>query len=60
MFGGVIVVMILILIVCGFGIVLIVYGYLDSEWCNFLNGVEEVVDEIQVSEMLFCNGVMNM
>ncbi|WP_175839931.1 ATP-binding response regulator [Burkholderia contaminans] len=59
MFGGAIVVTILILIACGLGIVSIVYGYLDGERRNFLNGVEETVDEIQVSETSFRNGVAN-
>ncbi|WP_321959011.1 ATP-binding protein [Burkholderia cenocepacia] len=59
MFGGAIVVTILILIACGLGIVSIVYGRLDGERRNFLNGVEETVDEIQVSETSFRNGVAN-
>jgi|GEM_PF-1499836 len=59
MFGGAIVVTILILVACGLGIVSIVYGYLDGERRNFLNGVEETVDEIQVSETSFRNGVAN-
>ncbi|MBR7952830.1 hybrid sensor histidine kinase/response regulator [Burkholderia cenocepacia] len=59
MFGGAIVVTILILIACGLGIASIVYGHLDSERRNFLNGVEEAVDEIQVSETSFRNGVTN-
>ena len=49
MFGGAIVVTILILIACGLGIASIVYGHLDGERRNFLNGVEETVDEIQVT-----------
>lgn len=59
MFGGAIVVTILILVACGLGIVSIVYGYLDGERRNFLNGVEETGDEIQVSETSFRNGVAN-
>ncbi|MDR0240953.1 MAG: response regulator [Burkholderia sp.] len=59
MFGGAIVVTILILIACGLGIASIVYGHLDGERRNFLNGVEETVDEIQVSETSFRNGVTN-
>lgn len=59
MFGGGIVVTILILIACGFGITSIVYGYLDGERRNFLNGVEEAVDEVQVAETSFRNGVTN-
>ncbi|WP_175002502.1 ATP-binding protein [Burkholderia lata] len=59
MFGGAIVVTILILIACGLGIASIVYGQLEGERRNFLNGVEETVDEIQVSETSFRNGVTN-
>ncbi|RKU03948.1 hybrid sensor histidine kinase/response regulator [Burkholderia sp. Nafp2/4-1b] len=59
MFGGGIVVTILILIACGLGITSIVYGYLDGERRNFLNGVEETVDEVQVAEASFRNGVSN-
>ncbi|RQZ14794.1 response regulator [Burkholderia sp. Bp9031] len=59
MFGGGIVVTILILIACGLGITSIVYGYLDAERRNFLNGVEEAVDEVQVAETSFRNGVAN-
>jgi two-component system capsular synthesis sensor histidine kinase RcsC len=59
MFGGGIVVTILILIACGLGITSIVYGYLDGERSNFLNGVEEAVDEVQVAETSFRNGVTN-
>ncbi|WP_175884056.1 ATP-binding protein [Burkholderia sp. BCC0044] len=59
MFGGGIVVTILILIACGLGITSIVYGYLDGERRNFLNGVEETVDEVQVAETSFRNGVAN-
>ena len=59
MFGGGIVVTILILIACGLGITSIVYGYLDGERRNFLNGVEEASDEIQVAETSFRNGVTN-
>ncbi|KWE59557.1 ATP-binding protein [Burkholderia sp. MSMB2157WGS] len=58
-FGGGIVVTILILIACGLGITSIVYGYLDGERRNFLNGVEEAVDEVQVAETSFRNGVTN-
>ncbi|WP_269501804.1 ATP-binding protein [Burkholderia sp. IMCC1007] len=59
MFGGGIVVTILILIACGLGITSIVYGYLDGERRNFLNGVEEAVDEVQMAETSFRNGVTN-
>ncbi|VWB61867.1 two-component system sensor histidine kinase/response regulator [Burkholderia aenigmatica] len=59
MFGGGVVVTILILIACALGIMSIVYGYLDGERRTFLNGVEETVDEIQVSETSFRNGVAN-
>lgn len=59
MFGGGIVVTILILIACGLGITSIVYGYLDGERRNFLNGVEEVVDQLQGAETSFRNGVTN-
>ncbi|MBR8301939.1 response regulator [Burkholderia dolosa] len=59
MFGGGIVVTILIVVVCAFGIASTVYGYLDSERRNFLNGVEEALDEVQISETSFRNGVAN-
>lgn len=59
MFGGGIVVTILILIACGLGITSIVYGHLDGERRNFLNGVEEAADEVQVAETSFRNGVTN-
>ncbi|WP_322084609.1 ATP-binding protein [Burkholderia sp. BCC1972] len=59
MFGGGIVVTILILIACGLGITSIVYGYLDGERRNFLNGVEETADQVQVAETSFRNGVTN-
>ncbi|RQR33108.1 response regulator [Burkholderia sp. Bp9143] len=59
MFGGGIVVTILILIACGLGITSIVYGYLDGERRNFLNGVEEAADEVQMAETSFRNGVAN-
>ncbi|WP_333976635.1 ATP-binding protein [Burkholderia cepacia] len=59
MFGGGIVVTILILIACGLGITSIVYGHLDGERRNFLNGVEETSDEVQVAETSFRNGVSN-
>ncbi|WP_098554583.1 ATP-binding protein [Burkholderia sp. JKS000303] len=59
MFGGGIVVTILILIACGLGITSIVYGYLDGERRNFLNGAEEASDEVQVAETSFRNGVAN-
>ncbi|WP_175874375.1 ATP-binding protein [Burkholderia sp. BCC0397] len=59
MFGGGIVVTILILIACGLGIASIVYGYLDGERRNFLNGVEETVDQVQVAQTSFRNGVTN-
>jgi len=59
MFGGGIVVTVLILIACGLGITSIVYGYLDGERRNFLNGVEETAGEVQVAETSFRNGVTN-
>ncbi|QQK06032.1 response regulator [Burkholderia anthina] len=59
MFGGGIVVTILILIACGLGITSIVYGYLDGERRNFLNGLEEAADEVQMAETSFRNGVTN-
>ncbi|ENH6340307.1 response regulator [Burkholderia vietnamiensis] len=59
MFGGGIVVTILILIACGLGISSIVYGYLDAERRNFLNGVDETAEELQVAETAFVNDVMN-
>ncbi|KWD75980.1 hybrid sensor histidine kinase/response regulator [Burkholderia ubonensis] len=58
-FGGGIVVTILILIACGLGMASIVYGYLEGERRNFVNGLEETLDEIQVSETSFRNGVAN-
>ncbi|WP_322087820.1 ATP-binding protein [Burkholderia sp. BCC1999] len=59
MFGGGVVVTILILIACALGITSIVYGHLDGERRNFLNGVEEAANEVQVAEMSFRNGVTN-
>ncbi|WP_176042373.1 ATP-binding protein [Burkholderia stabilis] len=59
MFGGGIVVTILILIACGLGMASIVYGHLESERRSFMNGVEETIDEVQVSETSFRNAVAN-
>ncbi|MBN3820919.1 hybrid sensor histidine kinase/response regulator, partial [Paraburkholderia sp. Se-20369] len=59
MFGGGIVVTVLILIACALGMASIVYGHLGAERRNFLNGKEETLDEFKVSETSFRNGVAN-
>ncbi|WP_107310773.1 ATP-binding protein [Burkholderia metallica] len=59
MFGGGIVVSILILIACVLGMGSIVYGYLDEERHNFLTGLVQTLNEIKVSETSFRNGVTN-
>ncbi|OXI35741.1 hybrid sensor histidine kinase/response regulator [Burkholderia aenigmatica] len=58
-FGGGIVVTVLILIACAFGMGSIVYGYLDGERHNFLTGLVQTLNEIKVSETSFRNGVTN-
>ncbi|WP_174950421.1 ATP-binding protein [Burkholderia lata] len=58
-FGGGIVVTILILIACALGMGSIVYGYLDGERHNFLTGMVQTLNEIKVSETSFRNGVTN-
>ncbi len=59
MFGSGIVVTVLILIACGLGMVSIVSGYVEGERRNYLNGMEQTLNEIQVSETSFRNGVAN-
>ncbi|MGZ2748879.1 ATP-binding protein [Burkholderia stagnalis] len=59
MFGSGIVVTILILIACGLGMVSIVSGFVEGERRNYLNGMEQTLNEIQVSETSFRNGVAN-
>lgn len=58
-FGGGIVVTILILIACALGMGSIVYAYLDGERHNFLTGMVQTLNEIKVSETSFRNGVTN-
>ncbi|MGU7771921.1 ATP-binding protein [Burkholderia sp. MR1-5-21] len=58
-FGGGIVVTLLVLIACGLGMVSIVSGYVEGERRNYLNGLEQTLNEIQVSETSFRNGVAN-
>lgn len=59
MLGGGMVVTVLILIACGPGTVSIVSGYVEGERRNFLIGLEQTLNEIQVSETAFRNGVAN-
>nr|WP_308286064.1 ATP-binding protein [Burkholderia catarinensis] len=59
MFGGGIVVTVLILIACALGMASIVYGHVEAARRNFLNGKKETLDEITVSETSFRNGVAN-
>ncbi|OXH87716.1 hypothetical protein CA831_19895, partial [Burkholderia multivorans] len=59
MFGGGIVVTVLILIACALGMASIVYGYLDGERRNYLAGFVQTLNEIKVSETSFRNGVSN-
>ena len=59
MFGGGIVVTILVLIACGLGMASIVSGYVEGQRRNYLNGLEQTLNEIQVSETSFRNGVAN-
>ncbi|RQR67026.1 response regulator [Burkholderia sp. Bp9126] len=58
-FGGGIVVTVLILSACALGMGSIVYGYLDGERHNFLTGLVQTLDEIKVSETSFRSGVAN-
>ncbi|WP_175691276.1 ATP-binding protein [Burkholderia anthina] len=58
-FGGGIVVTLLILIACGLGMVSIVSGYVEGARRNYLNGIEQTLNEIHVSETSFRNGVAN-
>ncbi|WP_431823652.1 ATP-binding protein [Burkholderia sp. F1] len=58
-FGGGIVVTVLVLIACGLGMVSIVSAYVEGERRNYLNGLEQTLNEIQVSETSFRNGVAN-
>lgn len=48
-FGGGIVVTVLVLIACGLGMVAIVSGHVEGERRNYLNGLEQTLNEIQVS-----------
>ncbi|KVL86301.1 hypothetical protein WT02_30605 [Burkholderia stagnalis] len=57
MLGGGIVVIVLALIACGLGTVSIVPGYVKGERRNCLNGLEQTLNEIQVSETSLRNGV---
>ncbi|WP_175746818.1 ATP-binding protein [Burkholderia pyrrocinia] len=58
-FGGGIVVTLLVLIACGLGMASIVSGYVEGARRNYLNGLEQTLNEIQVSETSFRNGVAN-
>ncbi|AOI74523.1 ATP-binding protein [Burkholderia ubonensis] len=58
-FGGGIVVTVLVLIACGLGMASIVSGYVEGARRNYLNGMEQTLNEIQVSETSFRNGVAN-
>jgi len=58
-FGGGIVVTALVVIACGLGMASIVSGYVEGQRRNYLNGVEQTLNEIQVSETSFRNGVAN-
>ncbi|AKM02536.1 ATP-binding protein [Burkholderia pyrrocinia] len=58
-FGGGIVVTVLVLIACGLGMASIVSGYVEGARRNYLNGLEQTLNEIQVSETSFRNGVAN-
>ncbi|MCU9952950.1 ATP-binding protein [Burkholderia sp. BKH01] len=58
-FGGGIVVTVLVLIACGLGMASIVSGYVEGARRSYLNGVEQTLNEIQVSETSFRNGVAN-
>lgn len=59
MFGGGIVVTILVLIACGLGMASIVSAYVEGARRSYLNGLEQTLNEIQVSETSFRNGVAN-
>ncbi|KVN55600.1 hybrid sensor histidine kinase/response regulator [Burkholderia ubonensis] len=59
MFGGGILVTLLILIACALGMASIVYGHIEAERRNFVSGKEETLDEIKTSETSFRNGVAN-
>ncbi|WP_175793998.1 hybrid sensor histidine kinase/response regulator [Burkholderia ambifaria] len=58
-FGGGIVVTILVLIACGLGMASIVSAYVEGARRSYLNGLEQTLNEIQVSETSFRNGVAN-
>ncbi|MGC3029324.1 ATP-binding response regulator [Burkholderia sp. DN3021] len=58
-FGGGIVVTVLVLIACGLGMASIVSGYVEGARRSYLNGLEQTLNEIQVSETSFRNGVAN-
>ncbi|KWE80802.1 hypothetical protein WL78_28080 [Burkholderia ubonensis] len=59
MFGGGILVTVLILIACALGMASIVYGHIEAERRNFVSGKEQTLDEIKTSETSFRNGVAN-
>ncbi|KVT84574.1 hypothetical protein WK58_29345 [Burkholderia ubonensis] len=59
MFGGGILVTVLILIACALGMASIVYGHIEAERRNFVSGKEQKLDEIKTSETSFRNGVAN-
>ncbi|KIP13666.1 putative periplasmic sensor hybrid histidine kinase [Burkholderia sp. MSHR3999] len=59
MFGGGILVTVLVLIACALGMASIVYGHIEAERRNFVSGKEQTLDEIKTSETSFRNGVAN-
>lgn len=59
MFGGGILVTVLVLIACALGMASIVYGHIEAERRNFVSGKEQKLDEIKTSETSFRNGVAN-
>lgn len=59
MFGGGILVTVLVLIACALGMASIVYGHIEAGRRNFVSGKEQTLDEIKTSETSFRNGVAN-
>ncbi|KVD43960.1 hypothetical protein WI85_26430 [Burkholderia ubonensis] len=59
MFGGGILVTVLVLIACALGMASIVYEHIEAGRRNFVSGKEETLDEIKTSETSFRNGVAN-
>ncbi|KML46878.1 histidine kinase [Burkholderia cepacia] len=59
-FGGGIIVTILILLASGLGMTWIVYTYAEGERRTYLNGLEQTMNAIQVSETSFRNSVSNV